>query len=592
MVRAVVALFLVTLVATGLCSCFRQWSTYCKDGTVVTCTCPDGREFEVVCPETCDCDAAVPDGSHPDGSPTCDEDPGHCGDGILCPPEQCDDGQNGDPCDGCLDTCEAHASICGDALLCDAEICDDGVNDGDLGSCGVGCSSGPPAQLAFLQEPSDGTPGVAINPSPSVLVQDAGGRRVLGSSIEVTMTLGVDPTEGLVALTGHGPEPALDGLAVFPSLTLDTPAVAYSLEAESPPLASATSAPFTIRSPVAWPPALDDWQYRKRIVIPSRTRSASLDDFPVLVDLPSDPDLRDRARPDGHDIRFTDGSDTPLVHETESYEGGTGALLAWVRIPTLDTSADTVLFMYYGNSSAATDPSDASVWSNGYVAVWHLAESGSGVAGEYVDATGSGNDATGGAGTSSAAPARQPAAIGMGQSCDGVDDLITTPVSLNGLGRSSVTLWVYLRDVTSTARPGLVGQNNAMEMGFYWSDRLNVWTPGMTVDCPGKGVESLCTPDFPLATWFHLAISWDGTEGALYVDGVEQHRVPATTGSSAFFFNMMGQIFDGSGNHLDGILDEVRLADTDRSGAWLEHEHANQADPGAFYVVGPEEPRP
>jgi len=481
---------------------------------------------------------------------------------------------------------------CGDGIVCGDEVCDDGVNDGDLGHCGVGCSAGPPAGLEFLEQPSDGWASEVISPSTSVLIADGEGRRVRGASLEVTLALANDATGGEGALSGQGPVAAVDGLATFETLTIDAPGVGYVLEASAPPLDAATSAHFIVQAPVAWPPAFGDWQLRKRIVVPSREPSASLADFPLLVHLAGDPDLRDGARDDGFDVRFGDAVGAPMSHETERYDGATGELLAWVRLPVLDTSTDTVFFIYYGNEAAAADPSDAAVWSNGYAGVWHLAETGSGAAGEYVDATGRGHDGTGGGGSASATPEPVVGAIGMGQSGDGVDDFIATAVSLDAPGPTSISLWAYLRDVTSSTRPGLVGQNNAVEIGFYWDDRINVWTADVAVTCPGKAVESLCTADFPLMDWFHLAVSWDGVEAVLYVDGVEQHRGGATVGSSPDGLNVLGRVFASTGGHLDGAVDEMRLASTGRPGAWFALEHANQSDPGSFCVVGSEERRP
>ena len=85
----------------------------------------------------------------------------------------------------------------------------------------------------------------------------------------------------------------------------------------------------------------------------------------------------------------------------------------------------------------------------------------------------------------------------------------------------------------------------------------------------------------------------DGTEIVMYVDGIEKHRIPLSTlGTSTFTFNMGGRVFDPNTATLDGFLDEVRVATTDRTAAWIAIEHANQADPAAFMTVGAEETHP
>ena len=57
----------------------------------------------------------------------------------------------------------------------------------------------------------------------------------------------------------------------------------------------------------------------------------------------------------------------------------TGELIAWVRIPSLNTNvaaSDTVIYIYYGNSDVASSTQNVSaVWDSNYVGVWHLDES-------------------------------------------------------------------------------------------------------------------------------------------------------------------------------------------------------------------------
>jgi hypothetical protein len=507
--------------------------------------------------------------------------------------EQCDDGRNGDPCDGCLDTCQTHQNYCGDGFVCGSEACDDGVNDGNYDSCGSDCGAGPPDQLVFVQQPSNTVAGIEMAPAIEVAVQDQSGRPVRGASMDVRLSLAIDPTGGEASLTGGGPVAAYDGVALFPAVVVDLVASGYALDAEAPSLIAARSRAFGIGSTDVWSPHLDQWQWRKRLTIPARSPRASLANFPLLVHLRNDGDLRARARSDGFDIRFTTIDGTLVAHDLESYDGSSGTLVAWVQVPVLDTATDTELFMYYGKASASGEPAGHDVWSDGYVAVWHLGERANGTAGEFDDATGNGNGGTGGAGSGAATPTAQTGVIGQGQSGDGVNDFIATPVSMNGRTRSSISFWAYVRRVNNMSAPGLVGQNDSVEMGFYWRDRLNVWSPGMTVNCPGKTIQSLCTANFPLNEWFHLAVTSDGSNLVMYLNGQRAHSVPAATGrSSSYRLSLLGRVFSASGNHLDGVLDEVRLADRPRPEAWFTLEYDNQRDPGSFVTVGAEEALP
>ncbi len=132
--------------------------------------------------------------------------------------------------------------------------------------------------------------------------------------------------------------------------------------------------------------------YRKLLTI-DNTRVAGTEHheyFPVLVSLTNDTDLQANvASAQGFDIQFraSDGRRI-LDHEIESYHAGTGTLVAWVRIPALYYNSDTTIYIYDGDPGVTCSlENPGGVWTNGYEGVWHLKESGTGVAGEYKDST-------------------------------------------------------------------------------------------------------------------------------------------------------------------------------------------------------------
>ena len=131
------------------------------------------------------------------------------------------------------------------------------------------------------------------------------------------------------------------------------------------------------------------WSYRKKITI-NETKisgSGSLVNFPILVNI-TDSDLAGKAQVNGNDILFTasDGT-TKLNHEIEKFTKSTGQLIAWVNIPSLSATADTDIYMYYENASAANQQNPAGTWNSNYNAVWHLSETG----GIRYDSTGNNN---------------------------------------------------------------------------------------------------------------------------------------------------------------------------------------------------------
>jgi hypothetical protein len=121
------------------------------------------------------------------------------------------------------------------------------------------------------------------------------------------------------------------------------------------------------------------------------------ENFPVLISLTDDSlttfDCGFVEDPDGDDIVFTNATTTlQLYHEIEKYDAATGELIAWVLVPSLSGSADTDIYMYFGNSSV-TSPTESptDVWDSNYVGVWHLNEDPSGTAPQMKDSTSNGN---------------------------------------------------------------------------------------------------------------------------------------------------------------------------------------------------------
>ena len=133
-------------------------------------------------------------------------------------------------------------------------------------------------------------------------------------------------------------------------------------------------------------------------------------------------------------IRSNSSSD----HEIETFDGGTGELVAWVRVPSLAGSSDTVLYMYYGNAGASDQSNASGVWDASYKGVWHLH-------GDLLDSTSSNNDGTNFGSTN------LDGSIGDGQRFDGFNDYVQTPSSeLKTADDLTVSPW-FKADATNFA---------------------------------------------------------------------------------------------------------------------------------------------
>ncbi len=135
---------------------------------------------------------------------------------------------------------------------------------------------------------------------------------------------------------------------------------------------------------------------------------------------------------------------------------------------------------------------------------------------------------------------------------DGVDDSVTTEVSLfNGLEAYTMSGWVRF-DAAQAARTGLFGQNDSVEFGMISAETLQHWVPvGGALDLP-----------FSAENWTHIAITADADGRTLYANGEAVGTAASNLPSaeSAFFFNIGGAgIFDTEGNYFQGDIDDVAV---------------------------------
>jgi alpha-tubulin suppressor-like RCC1 family protein len=113
---------------------------------------------------------------------------------------------------------------------------------------GCGGGSGPTsptaAKLAFSVQPSTTAAGHAITPAVQVAVQDAQGKTLTSASASITLAIGTNPVGG--TLSGTAPVAAVNGVATFSNLSIDSPGSGYTLTAFAGGLNGMTSAAFTV----------------------------------------------------------------------------------------------------------------------------------------------------------------------------------------------------------------------------------------------------------------------------------------------------------------------------------------------------------
>jgi len=329
-----------------------------------------------------------------------------------------------------------------------------------------------------------------------------------------------------------------------------------------------------------------DWQYRKMITIDYTKISADFTNFPFLINTTSS-DLASHAQSDGDDIVFTDNSENKLNHEIEFYNASTGQLVAWVRA-NLSSTANTTLYMYYGNAGASNQQNRTGVWDSGFKGVWHLSET----SGTDYDSTTNGNN-----GTYTGSSQDVAGRIDGADNFDGSDDYINVTASntLDLTGDLTIEAWIY---------PKTWGENN---WGRIVCRRTSSPSQGyeFLLDNNPAGGERLwfaaigltqynsysTNHSITLNTWQHVVVTRTSSSGEVkfYINGAASGTGNMTTITSAPARPTYIGIRDDLLREFNGIIDEVRISNSVRSAAWVSTEYSNQNSPSTFYSVGAEE---
>ena len=332
----------------------------------------------------------------------------------------------------------------------------------------------------------------------------------------------------------------------------------------------------------------DAWHYRKKLVVDHTKVSGTTDltNFPVLVSR-TDTDFINKAQSDGDDFIFTDIKGIKLDHEIEKYDSGTGELIAWVRFPTLYAQTSSVIYLYYGNTTASAQKNVTGVWDSNYKAVQHLEEGTTGNT-DFKDSTSNYNHSTNvkidGAGSSATATG----IIGTAVQTDGTDDYIRLPVIALGGNTGTMSGWGKLDSANPANNMRIFGrywQNDSIGMRNEATDRWVGWFVN------GSATDWVTTLD---TNWHYITLTYDGSLGSanikLYVDG-QQLATGNKTGSFTYEDRVWQIGTNGSaGDYWDGIVDEIRLSNIPRSADWIATEFNNQDSPSTFFsTVGSEE---
>ncbi|MCD6202192.1 MAG: DUF2341 domain-containing protein, partial [Bacteroidales bacterium] len=340
---------------------------------------------------------------------------------------------------------------------------------------------------------------------------------------------------------------------------------------------------------------LAGYSYREKITIDhTQVVGGPHVNFPFLIHISADNDLRTITNggfvvnASGDDFRFTDeDAQTLFDFDIEKYDETTGELVVWVKIPSLSSSADQDIYLYFDNPSASSYSNSENTWSEGYLGVWHFHQN-------LYDATVNNNNGTNYGTTDIVGIAAD------GRAFDGSSDSLQLPDIDADTGTFS--FWFKpnaLFNPGSSNSQTLI--NKFVDNSHHFSFILNGNDNSTYADhgklyfknenqgaYPFTRVVS-STNQWSAGTWYYISGSW-GNNQNLYVNAVLENSSTNNTvldldkaiTVGAGFIEQVGQV-----RYFNGDMDEIRISNEVRSQDWITTEYNNQSNPSSFISVGP-----
>ena len=335
----------------------------------------------------------------------------------------------------------------------------------------------------------------------------------------------------------------------------------------------------------------DDWTYVAEIQIDGTQIGASQTNFPILIregQLPAEMlnanGIHD-AFADARDIRFSsnlDGSGQLACEIVEFTTGGTPLVEIWVRLNNLNNAGVNSIYVWWGVDTPAPAANSTygseNVWTNNFIAVYHLNETSSGAANHYKDSTGNFNSLA-----TANPPSRNPGTIGYAATFNaGDNEEIVLPNTLDTTGNYTLQGWVSTTDM-SGFRSWLGKSDDFPQADSRW--RFYNTTGGTSIPGIGHGGSEAQWPGGAYnytATPGHYNMVITAGNAELIHNGTSYGTRAFTQGTDA---NARVTIGNSETEYWTGTIDEVRFVSTNRSVAWIAAEHLNQSDPNTFFLT-------
>jgi hypothetical protein len=260
-----------------------------------------------------------------------------------------------------------------------------------------------------------------------------------------------------------------------------------------------------------------------------------------------------------------------------------GEAWVWVKVPSVSSSADTELYLYYDNTKAnntnyvgdvGSTPGQ-NVWNSNYKGVWHLKEDPTNTAPQMKDSTSNINGGT--SGGSMVSGNQAAGKIDGSLSFDGSNDEITCGNAASLQITSALTIEAWAETSSTGAISGIVNKQVDVSYSGY---QLRKYSDNKYRFAVGNPASYYAASDsaYTDSNW-HYIVGVKSSTNYLFVDGVQQISTFSNSiTESGSNFDIGRSYSSYSGYWWNGQIDEIRVSNVARSAAWLMASYESGRD--------------
>ncbi len=339
----------------------------------------------------------------------------------------------------------------------------------------------------------------------------------------------------------------------------------------------------------ASPGWLPSWDKRVKITLDSGDIDAALSNFPVLIYLSASCGINsedltfvfDEVGANRKKIAVTTSDGTTECYvEVEKWDLGNEKAWLWAKIPSIASGVDTDIYLYFENDHADNDayvgdpnsvPAE-NVWDANFVFVSHMRDDPD--TSHIRDSTTEDNDGT-------KTGANEPIVTASGkidsaQDFDGDNDKIGV-TDVPALDASTLTLevWVDIQEA-GTHMDFIEKQDAPTDTGFELFRHNSNTIKIQAGDGVDWAVLNLGTIETYTTGWHYVVATNDGTDAFIYVDGTL--KADGTGQGITIAPNAETMSLGGDSWWFNGIIDEARFSNIDRTPAWIKATYESGRD--------------